>query len=52
MRRGDTVYDPERVTGFAFGFGLDRLVMSLTGISDIRMLTENDLRFLSRFANH
>lgn len=49
VRRGDTVYDPERVSGFAFGFGLDRLVMSLTGISDIRMLTENDLRFLSRF---
>ncbi len=48
-RRGDAAYDPEGVSGFAFGFGLDRLVMSLTGIADIRMLTENDLRFLQRF---
>ncbi|MFI0347266.1 MAG: phenylalanine--tRNA ligase subunit alpha [Chthoniobacterales bacterium] len=47
--RGDNAYDPERVSGFAFGFGLERLVMNLTGISDIRMLTENDLRFLRRF---
>ena len=48
-QRGDDAYDPEKVSGFAFGFGLDRLAMNLTGISDIRMLTENDLRFLSRF---
>jgi len=48
-QRGDDAYDPERVSGFAFGFGLDRLAMNLTGISDIRMLTENDLRFLTRF---
>ena len=48
-QRGDNAYDPEKVSGFAFGFGLDRLAMNLTGISDIRMLTENDLRFLSRF---
>lgn len=48
-QRGDNLYDPERISGFAFGFGLDRLVMNLTGISDIRMLTENDLRFLQRF---
>lgn len=48
-QRGDAVYDPETVSGFAFGFGLDRLAMNLTGVSDIRMLTENDLRFLSRF---
>jgi len=47
--RSDSAYDPEKVSGFAFGFGLDRLAMNLTGISDIRMLTENDLRFLSRF---
>jgi len=47
--RGDAAYDPEHISGFAFGFGLDRLAMNLTGISDIRMLTENDLRFLSRF---
>jgi len=48
-KRGDNAYDPEKVSGFAFGFGLDRLAMNLTGVSDIRMLTENDLRFLSRF---
>jgi len=48
-RRGDRVYDPERVTGFAFGFGLDRLAMNLAKISDIRMLVENDLRFLRQF---
>jgi phenylalanyl-tRNA synthetase alpha chain len=49
-KRGDNVYDPEKISGFAFGFGLERLVMILTGISDIRMLTENDLRFLKHFA--
>jgi phenylalanyl-tRNA synthetase alpha chain len=48
-RRRDRVYDPELVTGFAFGFGLDRLAMNLTGIPDIRMLVENDLRFLKQF---
>lgn len=48
-QRGDRAYDPEKVSGFAFGFGLDRLAMNLTGVPDIRMLTENDLRFLSRF---
>jgi phenylalanyl-tRNA synthetase alpha chain len=48
-KRGDRAYDPEKVSGFAFGFGLDRLAMNLTGISDIRMLVENDLRFLKQF---
>lgn len=48
-RRGDRVYDPEVVSGFAFGFGLDRLAMNLLGIPDIRMLVENDLRFLRQF---
>jgi phenylalanyl-tRNA synthetase alpha chain len=48
-KRGDRTYDPERVTGFAFGFGLDRLAMSLGRIPDIRMLVENDLRFLKQF---
>lgn len=47
--RGDSAYDPEAVSGFAFGFGLDRLAMNLLGIPDIRMLVENDLRFLSQF---
>jgi len=48
-RRGDRLYDPERVSGFAFGFGLDRLAMNLAKIPDIRMLVENDLRFLKQF---
>lgn len=48
-KRGDRAYDPEHVTGFAFGFGLDRLAMNLARIPDIRMLVENDLRFLKQF---
>lgn len=47
--RGDQAFDPEEWTGFAFGCGLDRLAMILSGIPDIRMLAENDLRFLSQF---
>jgi phenylalanyl-tRNA synthetase alpha chain len=48
-KRRDRAFDPEIVTGFAFGFGLDRLAMNLGHISDIRMLVENDLRFLKQF---
>ncbi len=40
--------DPEEWTGFAFGFGIERLAMGKYGIPDIRMLFENDLRFLSQ----
>lgn len=47
--RGDKLFDPEVVTGFAFGLGLDRLAMILHGITDIRHLIENDVRFLSQF---
>ena len=47
--RGDRHYDPELVSGFAFGFGLDRLAMLLTGLPDIRLLIENDIRFLEQF---
>lgn len=49
-KRGDTLFDPEKVTGFAFGMGVDRLAMILHGISDIRHLIENDVRFLGQFA--
>ncbi len=38
--------DPEQWTGFAFGFGIERIAMGKYGIPDIRMLYENDLRFL------
>jgi len=42
-------YDPEEVTGFAFGLGIERLCMKRYGIHDIRLLFENDIRFLSQF---
>jgi phenylalanyl-tRNA synthetase alpha chain len=42
-------YDPERVSGFAFGLGLERIAMLRHGIPDIRMFWENDLRFLRQF---
>lgn len=41
--------DPEHYSGFAWGMGVERLVMMLRGISDIRLFTENDLRFLRQF---
>jgi phenylalanyl-tRNA synthetase alpha chain len=40
--------DPEEWTGFAFGFGIERIAMGKYGIPDIRMLFENDVRFLSQ----
>jgi phenylalanyl-tRNA synthetase alpha chain len=48
-RRGDQAFDPEKFTGFAFGFGLDRLAMIMSGVSDIRHFTGNDQRFLAQF---
>ncbi len=42
-------YDPEEVTGFAFGVGIERLAMLKYGVDDIRLFYENDLRFLSQF---
>lgn len=47
--RNDDSYSPEKVSGFAFGLGLERLAMIKWGISDIRLLIENDLRFLGQF---
>ncbi|MFR1707567.1 MAG: phenylalanine--tRNA ligase subunit alpha [Clostridium sp.] len=41
--------DPEKYSGFAFGFGLDRIVMLKYGIEDIRLLYESDMRFLNQF---
>jgi phenylalanyl-tRNA synthetase alpha chain len=41
--------DAEEWTGFAFGFGIERLAMGRYGIPDIRLLFENDVRFLSQF---
>ncbi len=42
-------YDPEVVSGFAFGMGIDRLAMLRYGIDDIRLFYQNDLRFLRQF---
>lgn len=42
-------YDPEEYTGFAFGMGVERIAMLRHGIGDIRLLFENDIRFLSQF---
>jgi phenylalanyl-tRNA synthetase alpha chain len=42
-------YDPEKYTGFAWGLGIERLVMQKYGIDDIRLFFENDLRFLEQF---
>ncbi len=42
-------YDRQNVTGFAFGLGVDRMAMLRYGINDIRLLYENDIRFLNQF---
>ncbi len=42
-------YDPEKVNGFAFGMGVERITMLKYGIDDLRLLFENDLRFLAQF---
>jgi phenylalanyl-tRNA synthetase alpha chain len=41
--------DPEKFTGWAFGFGIERIAMRKYAIPDIRLLVENDLRFLRQF---
>jgi phenylalanyl-tRNA synthetase alpha chain len=42
-------YDPEKVQGFAWGMGIERIAMLKHGIPDLRLLYENDLRFLEQF---
>jgi len=42
-------YDPDRVTGFAFGMGIERVAMLKYGVEDIRLFYENDMRFLQQF---
>jgi len=42
-------YDPERVQGFAFGMGVERIAMLKHGVPDLRLLYDNDLRFLEQF---
>ena len=43
--------DPEKYSGFAFGMGIERQAMLLYRINDIRLLFENDTRFLSQFTS-
>jgi phenylalanyl-tRNA synthetase alpha chain len=42
-------YDPEKVSGFAFGMGVERIASLVYNIPDIRMLYENDMRFVRQF---
>jgi phenylalanyl-tRNA synthetase alpha chain len=44
-------YDPERYTGFAFGMGPGRMALLKYGISDLRMFSQNDVRFLSQLSD-
>ena len=41
--------DPEEYSGFAFGLGIERVVMRRYNIDDMRLLYENDVRFLKQF---
>ena len=43
-------YDPEDVTGWAFGMGIERIAMLKYGVDDLRLFFENDVRFLRQFA--
>ena len=45
----DNGYDPERVQGFAFGMGIERIAMLVHAVPDLRMLFENDVRLLEQF---
>jgi phenylalanyl-tRNA synthetase alpha chain len=42
-------YDPEKVQGFAFGMGIERIAMLKHGVPDLRLFYDNDLRFLEQF---
>ena len=45
----DKGYDPERIQGFAFGMGIDRIALLRHGVHDLRAMFDNDLRFLEQF---
>jgi phenylalanyl-tRNA synthetase alpha chain len=45
----DKGYDPEQIQGFAFGMGIERIAMLKHGVPDLRLLYDNDLRFLEQF---
>jgi phenylalanyl-tRNA synthetase alpha chain len=46
----DNGYDPEKVSGFAFGMGVERIAMFRWGINDIQLFFQGDVRFLEQFA--
>jgi phenylalanyl-tRNA synthetase alpha chain len=41
--------DPNKYTGFAFGMGIERVTMLKYGVKDLRLFSENDVRFLKQF---
>ena len=45
----DNGYDAEKVQGFAFGMGIERIAMLRHGVPDLRLFFENDVRFLEQF---
>jgi len=45
-------YDPDQYTGYAFGMGIERIAMILHGFPDLRLLEQNDLRFLRQFPHY
>ena len=47
----DNGYDPERVQGFAFGMGIERIAMLRHAVPDLRLFFENDVRFLEQFGH-
>ncbi|HWH11485.1 MAG TPA: phenylalanine--tRNA ligase subunit alpha [Solirubrobacteraceae bacterium] len=50
LRDGEPgVYDPDRVQGFAFGMGIERIAMLKHSVPDLRLFYDNDIRFLERF---
>lgn len=46
----DRGYDPDSVTGFAFGFGIERIAMLRHGVGDLRLFFDNDVRMLEQFS--
>ena len=42
-------YDPDQLTGYAFGMGIERIAMLKYGVQDIRLFYRGDVRFLSQF---
>jgi phenylalanyl-tRNA synthetase alpha chain len=45
----DRGYDPERIQGWAFGMGIERIAMLKHGVPDLRMFYDNDVRFVEQF---